>query len=73
MIKRLRLWYSTPFLYRVLNVSASGYYLWLNRKPSNHAQEDGRLEVEIQAAHKRTRQTCESITSVIIENSGLQS
>ncbi len=60
MIKRLRLRYSAPFLCRVLNISASGYYSWLNRKPSNRAQEDGRLEAEIQAAHKRTRQTCGS-------------
>ena len=58
MIKRLRFRCSAPFLCRVLNVSASGYYSWLNRKSSNRAQEDGRLEVEIQAAHKRTRQTC---------------
>ena len=58
MIRQLRLRYSAPFLCRVLNVSVSGYYAWLNRKPSNRAQEDARLEVEIQAAHKRTRATC---------------
>jgi transposase InsO family protein len=30
---------------------------WLNRKSSKRAQEEGRLEVEIKAAHKRTRET----------------
>jgi transposase InsO family protein len=41
----------------MLEVSKSGYYKWLNRKPSKRAQEEGRLEVEIKAAHKRTRET----------------
>ena len=43
---------------RILQVSKSGYYKWLHRKPSKRAQEEGRLEVEIKAAHKRTRETC---------------
>jgi transposase InsO family protein len=43
---------------RVLEVSASGYYAWLERPPSRRFQEEARLEVEIRAAHKRTRQTC---------------
>jgi transposase InsO family protein len=42
----------------ILQVSKSGYYKWLNRKPSKRIQEEGRLEVEIRAAHKRTRETC---------------
>jgi len=41
----------------MLEASKSGYYKWLNRKPSKRAQEEGRLEVEIKAAHKRTRET----------------
>lgn len=41
----------------MLQVSRSGYYKWLNRKPSKRALEEGRLEVEIKAAHKRTRGT----------------
>lgn len=41
----------------MLGVSASGYYRWLIRKPSKRAQEEGRLEVEIKAAHKRNRET----------------
>ena len=58
MIKRLRLQYSAPFLCKALNLSVSGYYAWLNRKSSKRAQEDARLKVEIEAAHKRTKGTC---------------
>jgi transposase InsO family protein len=53
----MRLRYSIPQMCRVLGVSPSGYYRWLKRKPSKRAREEGRLEVEIQAAHKRTRET----------------
>ncbi|NGZ03977.1 MAG: IS3 family transposase, partial [Nitrospira sp. WS238] len=41
----------------MLKVSRSGYYAWLHRHPSKRAQENARLEVAIQAAHVRTRQT----------------
>jgi len=41
-----------------LNVSASGYYAWVDRPLSKWAREEARLEVEIKAAHKRTRQVC---------------
>jgi transposase InsO family protein len=41
----------------ILRVSKSGYYKWHNRKPSKRTQEEGRLEIEIKAAHKRTRET----------------
>jgi len=58
MIKNLRLHYRFPFLCRVFNVSISGYYSWSTRKPSKRAQEDARLELEIKAAHNRTRETC---------------
>jgi len=44
-------------LCRVLAVSRSGYYAWQHRRPSTRAQENARLEVAIQAAHVRTRQT----------------
>ena len=57
MMKELRLKYPIPLVRRVLNVSASGYYAWLDRPLSKWAQEEARLEVEIRAAHKRTRQT----------------
>jgi len=57
MMKELRLKYPVPLMGRIMSVSASGYYAWLDRPPSKHAQEEMRLEVEIKAAHKRTRET----------------
>jgi transposase InsO family protein len=56
-MKELRLDYLLPLVKRVLSVSASGYYSWLDRPLSKWAREETRLEVEIKAAHKRTRQT----------------
>jgi len=56
-MKELRLDYPLALMRRVLNVSASGYYSWLDRPLSKWAREEARLEVEIKAAHKRTRQT----------------
>jgi transposase InsO family protein len=41
----------------MLKVSLSGYYDWLERPPSERAKEELRLELEIKAAHRRTRQT----------------
>jgi len=57
-MKILRLKYSLPLLCRVLEVSRSGYYAWLTRPPSQWAKEEARLEIEIKAAHERTRYTC---------------
>jgi transposase InsO family protein len=57
MIKQLRLHYPLPDLRQVLNVSGSGYYDWQDRPPSKRDREEMRLELEIKAAHKRTRQT----------------
>ena len=57
MMKELRLKYLVPLMGRIMSVSASGYYAWLYRPPSKHAREEMRLEVEIKAAHKRTRET----------------
>jgi putative transposase len=54
----LRLTYPLLLLCRVLGVSRSGYYAWFMRPPSKRAREEGRLEIEIKAAHKRTRETC---------------
>ncbi len=58
MMKELRLKHPILLVRRVLNVSASGYYAWLDRPPSKWTREEARLEVEIKAAHKRTRQVC---------------
>jgi putative transposase len=44
-------------LTRVLEVSASGFYDWVERPLSRRAKEEARLELEIKAAHSRTRQT----------------
>ena len=40
-----------------MRVSASGYYAWQDRPLSQRDREEMRLELEIKAAHKRTRQT----------------
>jgi putative transposase len=56
-MQELRLEYPVPVLSRVLNVSESGYYAWVDRPPSKHDREEARLELEIRAADKRTRQT----------------
>jgi len=55
-MRQLRLEYPLPMARRVLSVSASGYYAWLDRPLSKWARDEARLEVEIRAAHKRTRQ-----------------
>jgi putative transposase len=55
-MKEMRLNYPVHLLKRVLSVSAGGYYDWLDRPLSNWAREESRLEVEIRAADKRTRQ-----------------
>jgi len=57
MMKEQRLNYPIPLLGRMLSVSASGYYAWVDRPLSPRAREEMRLEVEIKAAHCRTRQT----------------
>ncbi len=57
-MRTMRRMYPLPLLCRVLGVSRSGYYAWLSRPPSPHAREEERLEAEIRAAHKRTREVC---------------
>jgi putative transposase len=56
-MRRMRLHYPIPLISRILRVSTSGFYAWRDRPLSNWAQEEARLEIEIRAAHKRTRQT----------------
>jgi len=58
MIADMRLQYPIPLMCHVLDVSTSGYHAWHSRPPSRRALEEPRLEVEIRAAHKRTRKTC---------------
>ncbi|MDF0674339.1 MAG: IS3 family transposase [Nitrospira sp.] len=57
LMRTLRPHYPLSLWCRVLEVSRSGYHAWQNRRPSKRAQENARLEVAIQAAHVRTRQT----------------
>jgi transposase InsO family protein len=40
-----------------MNVSASGYYAWIDRPPSKWSLQEARLELEIKAMDKRTRHT----------------
>jgi putative transposase len=56
-MKAMRFRHGIAMMCGILKVSKSGYYKWLNRKPSKRVLEEGRLEVEIKAAHKRTRET----------------
>jgi transposase InsO family protein len=56
-MKEMRLKYSIMRMALFFKASPSGYYKWLNAPPSRRALEEGRLEVEIRAAHKRTRET----------------
>lgn len=57
-MKVMRFKYGVAVMCGLLQVSKSGYYQWLNRRSSKRVVEEGRLEVEIKAAHQRTRETC---------------
>ena len=57
-MKGMRFRYCIAAMGRILQVSKSGYYQWLHRKSSQRIREEGGLEVEIKAAHQRTRETC---------------
>jgi putative transposase len=56
-MRQMRLDYPLPLLGRMLKISLSGYYGWLDRPLSKRAREELRLELEIKAAHRRTRET----------------
>ena len=53
----LRPQYPLTVMCRVFDVSRSGYHAFASRAPSKRAQENARLEVAIQAAHARGRET----------------
>lgn len=57
LMKELSQSYPIALMSRVYGVSASGYHAWNGRPVSARAQEEGRLEAEIRAAHKRNRET----------------
>ena len=56
-MRELRIHYPVRLLCRMLEVSKSGYPAFVARGPSKRAQANARLEVAIQAAHVRTRET----------------
>ncbi len=56
-IKEKRLEYPVPTMCRLLEVSASGYYKWLNKPESERKKQEIRFQTEIKAAHRRNRET----------------
>lgn len=57
MVKSLRLKYPVPILCRTLDVATSGFYAWIKRPDSKRKRDEKRLELEVIAAHRRTRET----------------
>jgi transposase-like protein len=55
--KSERLDYPLGLLCRVFQISRNGFYAWLGRPPSAHAQYDERLKVATKAARVQTRET----------------
>ena len=49
--------HSVALLCRVLRVSTSGFYAWLQRPPSARARADAALTAEIRAIHQESRRT----------------
>jgi putative transposase len=49
--------YPVGLMCRVLVVSRAGFYAWLDRAPSRHAQTDARLRVAIRAIHAESRRS----------------
>lgn len=56
-IEQLRQEHPVSAMCRALDVSESGYHAWRKRPPSARAVAEERLSAEIQAAHRRTRET----------------
>lgn len=56
-IKRWRQEFTVQLMCRVLEVSVSGFYAWLSRKPSARTISNAALSLHVQAAHNRNRGT----------------
>lgn len=56
-IESMRQSYPVALMCRTLGVSECGLHAWRSRPPSRRSQENARLEVEILAAHRRTRES----------------
>lgn len=56
-IEQQRQRYPISLMCRVLDVSESGYHAWRHRPHSERRRQSARLEMEILAAHQRTRET----------------
>lgn len=57
LIESMRRSYPVALMCRVLNVSESGFHAQRTRPLCKRKQENTRLEIEILAAHQRTRET----------------
>lgn len=57
LIESMRQSYPIVSMCRIFGVSESGFYAWRVRAPSERERENARLEIEIKAAHQRTRET----------------
>lgn len=53
----MRLDYPIALLCRVFDVSRSGFYAWIARKPSQRQQAGEQLKVAIKAVHRQSRET----------------
>jgi len=56
-MQQMRLDYPLDTICALFDVSRSGYYTWLKRKPSKREQEEPRLVAEIKASHRRNLET----------------
>ena len=56
-IARHRAEFQLGLMCRVLDVSRTGFYAWLQRAPSGRAREDSRLRAEIRAIHTKSKQS----------------
>jgi putative transposase len=52
--------HSVTTMCRILDVSASGYYAWVTRRPSQRAKQDARLLEHIRTFHQASRGTYEA-------------